>query len=219
MLKPRCPKIITSPTKLSGVKKPSKTAALKKGKTPCTTAALKKVFRERLGKHPFTSLDWSRWQRLMTKTKPTNRTAKNWITRKFGSAVGFRRIGLFKGETHKPAFYEVGVKLPESQKVNAIYFRVTGGFRRACHIDSYLFSHAHLHSQIDDVIKNRCDVYVRRAELPAKVKIEGTSLSGASEVRDYVRKNYEYAWNKRVYGKRRHRVIVKRDIKISSDKF
>ncbi|XP_064623050.1 uncharacterized protein LOC135485180 [Lineus longissimus] len=202
--KPRSLRKVMSPTKLPSVKKPSKTASLK--------------YRERLGKHPFTSLDWSRWQRLMTKKKPTNRTAKNWIPRRFG-AVGYRRIGLFRGETRKPAFYEVGVKLPGSQKVNAVYFRLTDGFRKVCHIDSYLFRHVHLHSQIDDVIDSGCDLYVRRANVPANVKIEGNRLAHVDEVRDFVRNKYEYAWNKRVYGKRRHRVVVRRDIRISSDEF
>ncbi|XP_064622493.1 uncharacterized protein LOC135484751 [Lineus longissimus] len=202
-------------------KKTTTTKPLKKKPSAVKTkpTAVKKVFRERLGKHPLaSSLDWSRWQLMISNAKPTNRLAKKWIPARSG-APGFRRIGLFNGETQKPAIYEVGVKLPESRKISGVYFRPSNGFELRCHLDTYLFRHEHLTAQINDVVNNKCDVYIRRAVLPPTVDIDGAMLSGPFQIRDYVRKHVEYAWNKRIYGKRRHRVVIKKGIRISSDKF
>jgi hypothetical protein len=143
---------------------------------PCTKFAL-------------SSLQWSPWKLAMCDKTPDDRDV--WQERSRGKP-GVRNVGLFSRSSDKAALYEFAVQRSHSRKKYVVYAKATGGFRELW--DAALLGRDQVQQEIDDVITQGCQVYVRRALLKGRVNIEGKSLDTPRLIGAFLRSRYDYAW-------------------------
>ena len=160
---------------------------------------------------------WSPWLIAMA-TKPLDGEEDKWIPRRNGEC-GYRKFTLFGNDTRHPAIYEFAVQPVDNAKKYIVYQRITNGFTENLHWDTYLLRHQNVIAQLNDVISNGCTVHVRRAIVEEQFTIGKWKIENTSDLRKYLTCKYDYAWNKFMYGKRRHRKITKRGHVISNSDY
>ena len=184
----------------------SKMAAVRKGKqlretVPHTRFALN-------------GLVWTKWKLAMTNDKADGDS----LSDRRQKRLGYRNTNLFVNDTKSPAVYEFAVQPKRLHKLYVMYVRVTGGFTSSFHWDTYLLRFPNVLAQLDDVLKQNCKVFVRRALIKKPIKNGTKTLQNAKDVRNFLGKNYDYAWNKRWFGKLKHRHVVKQGVVLSDSK-
>ena len=172
-------------------------------------------------------LTWTPWQ-LGIAMEPPKRGYGNWTARPSLSAdsIGYHNRKLFRGTNHRgSAIYEVAVQSKcRNNKKYVVYFHVmlNGCLDRPW--DSTLFrKNPRLVRQVDDVLKQGCKVYVRRAVLPARnitCNLSGRNIviPNLDGLRTFLEATYDYAWKQRYSGTgRQQRLIVRSGCTLSND--
>ncbi|XP_013405111.1 uncharacterized protein LOC106169974 [Lingula anatina] len=191
----------------------------KKSTAKTTPEAPVREYREHVTVNNFLlkNMKWSQWKLAMVKSKPKE-NVDAWVPRR-QKHVGYRNVDLFRDDTQRPAVYEVAVQPKERAKKYVMYVRHTGGFTSHVHWDTYILRHQNVISQLDGVLNQGCKVFVRRAFVPKSVRVGRKSLKGVGEIRSALMDRYNYAWNKRLQGKRHHRQVIKCGVTISSEDY
>ncbi|KAL3853581.1 hypothetical protein ACJMK2_017115 [Sinanodonta woodiana] len=147
-------------------------------------------------------LKWSPWQLAIIYDAPKSSEA-GWKKRN-GDGCGYSKRKLFGGNINVPALYEIAVQM----KFRAKKFVVFSKFAKSCgNWEKELLGKADLKAQIDDVIKRKCKVYIRRVVLN-KRNVENKVMMDIQ--------NYDYAWSK-IKGRLGHRAVTKANVSISDE--
>lgn len=143
------------------------------------------------------NLKWSPWYLAMAPNAPLTKKDA-WAPCRQGH-VGMRDTTLFKESTTRPALYEVAVQPKCGCKRYVMHITSSKGFPSSLHWDTYLLRYSHIIAQLENVLAQGCNVFIRRCivvKRPTR-KIDGQSMPTVKEVRRYVGKCYDYAWNKK----------------------
>ena len=123
----------------------------------------------------------------------------------------FRKI--FAGQTGcLPSVLEFGVKLPTGKKVWAMCYRKhyqnkdTGKYLLA----SLLLKNNEIHKEIESILKENCEVYLRWATPFGKDK--KVKLANFEAAVSYI-ESFDYAWSR--HGKNGHRRVLKHGVLLS----
>ncbi|KAK3610616.1 hypothetical protein CHS0354_009075 [Potamilus streckersoni] len=147
-------------------------------------------------------LNWSPWQLVITSDPPKS-PETGWRKRN-GDGCGYSKQKLFGVKMNVPGLYEVAVQM----KFRAKKFVVFSKFAKSCrNWERELLGKADLKAQIDDVIKRKCKVYIRRVILNRR-NVEKKVIWDIQ--------NYDYAWSK-IKGRLGHRTVTKANVRISDE--
>jgi hypothetical protein len=141
-------------------------------------------------KFALSSLQWSPWKLAMCDQAPDDRDV--WQERSRGKP-GVRNVGLFSRSSDKAAVYEFAVQRSHSRKKYVVYAKATSGFSEQLW-DAALLKRDGAQVEIDAVISQGCQVYVRRALIKGRVNLEGKALDTPRQVGAFLRSRYDYAW-------------------------
>ena len=166
-------------------------------------ANLPKLKRENVPEQNFTlnGLSWTPWQLAIVPGSSDKMDSEHWTERKNGK--GCRRCSIFGGKTQVAALYEFSVQRCHKAKRYVLYSKFCSGFTKSW--DSRLLCGKVVKSQIDNVVDQGCNVYVRRAVLTSDSKKEAVQSL----------KRYDYAWRKLRQQRSGPRPIVKSSVKFS----
>lgn len=149
-------------------------------------------------------MKWSPWQLVISSVVNTE---LNITHKRRGANLGYRAADIFGGNTKIPALYEVAVQTKHRGRKHVLYSKhCRQGFRSSGNWERSIFSKSSLRAQIDKVMENKCNVFIRR------VVIKGTK---AVEQTKYSLVKYDYAWKTIRSLRDSHRQVTKTDIDIS----
>ncbi|KAK3092258.1 hypothetical protein FSP39_000425 [Pinctada imbricata] len=147
-------------------------------------------------------LSWTPWQlAISSKAAHEMENSEQWMDRK--DDKGCKRCQLFGGKTNVAALYEVSVQRCQKAKRYVLYNKFCSGFTKSW--DSRLLGGRSIRAQIDNVLSQGCNVYIRRAVLGSESKQEVSKSL----------KRYDYAWRKLRLQRSGPRAIVKSSVKLS----
>ena len=151
-------------------------------------------------------LTWSPWMYAIGPNSPISAT---WRKRS-GDGCGYRVPVIFSGKTKIPALYEVAVVPKHRVNKLVVFSKICKGFTSKSNWEKTLLGKKHLRGQLDAVVKQGCQVYVRRA------------VVNGGKVHDNVgaaMKRYDYAWKCAVSDRTCHRYVEKMSVEISDNSF
>lgn len=166
-------------------KKVLKKAVLRKPVAAATAAPIRK--NRETGAFPLDILDWSPWQPAMSLQKMRG---GDWIPR-LGD-YGWRNTEALYNDPQEAVLYEFAVETPAGKKYPVLY-RTSEGFS-GCHWDTKLLNTPALMEQIDRILNKGCKLYLRSAQLDDSFTVNGQVIECMNELRSYIHKNYDYAW-------------------------
>ena len=151
-------------------------------------------------------LSWSPWKFVIGPESPAG---ENWRKRN-GDGCGYRTPVIFNGGTKLPALYEVAV-LPKNRTNKIVVFcKTCKGFTDKSNWEKSLLGRKDITTQIDAVVKQNCQVYIRRTVL---------KTTKAQEKVKPAMKRYDYAWKCISSIRKCHRDCTIKSVRISDDSF
>ena len=151
-------------------------------------------------------LKWSPWMFVIG---PEGPASVSWRKRS-GDGCGYRAPVIFNGQTKLLALYEVSVVPKHRVNKLVVFSKLCKGFASKSNWEKTLLGKKHLSEQIDSVVKQGCQVYLRRAVLKR------------GKVNDKVgeaMKRYDYAWKCSPSDRSCHRYVKKMSVEISHYSF
>lgn len=147
---------------------------------------------------------WSPWKLVIRPDQP-----EHWRKRS-GDGCGYRVPVIFNGRTKLPAMYETAVQPKNRVRRFVVYCRISKGFTSKTNWERNLLGKKDITAQIDEIVKQDCKVYIRRA-----------ILKGAKD-HDKVKpamKRYDYAWKVISSVRKCHRDCTRMSVHISNNSF
>ncbi|XP_041349928.1 uncharacterized protein LOC121369129 [Gigantopelta aegis] len=142
---------------------------------------------------------WNPWRVAIKAVRPKNKS-RNWRHRKNG--IGYMNRGLYTPVKDTCSMFELGVMVPKSNKIYAVYYKITRrGFKNS--IYSFMMKDTEVAKEVDLIVKRRGTIWIRRGFL----NISGKLMFKI--IREYVRTNYNYAWRSRDPKTGVHRFVKK----------
>lgn len=173
------------------------------------------------------NLRWSHWREAMAHKTPRS-NKEEWEDRD----PGFKRTSIF-GDLSDSAVYEVAVQTPNCNQKVAVMASVTKGFHNRSW-EKGILALPHIKRQVDQVLKKKCKLYIRRArftkdDLPGlyersgvkgKLAVTDSTTSGetAKALRGLMTRSCDYAWRMHYNPESKnytHRSLVKKGVVIS----
>lgn len=145
-------------------------------------------------------MSWSPWKLVI---KPSE--TPDWRKRS-GDGCGYRAPAIFNGRTKIPAMYEVAVQPKDRTRRFVVYCKTSKGFTSKTNWERVLLGKKDIKSQIDKVVKQNCQVNIRRAIL--------RSAKQQEKVKPAL-KRYDYAWKRISAVRKCHRDCTKMSVHIS----
>ena len=178
-------------------------------------------------------LPWSKWQLAIRPKTGVTEWDKNWACCAGAAFPGEYKTEIFANACEKPGVYEVGVRNPrEMWETYPMYCKVEQGFKPKSWIDTLINSdggRGRVLKQTNDVIRKRCNVYIRRARFDTPLKVKGVKkvkdtkesdilVNSLSDMRSLIHETYDYAWNLKS-GKSHHRKVAKEGFVLSRENY
>lgn len=170
---------------------------------------------ECMSKGPLKQLKWTDWECAMVHNLPRNRNSPKYAELKFMWGYGLKK--LFDDTFQQRAIYEVAVLVPGKRKKKyTMYMLSKVAFQRIRHWSSYILKHKNIREEVRRVLLQSCSICIRRGVLSSKLDVDSQN-SKIKLIEEYIRKNYDYAWNKYIWRrtatepnrfKLRHRRVV-----------
>ena len=151
------------------------------------------------------NLEWSPWIKVIRPDKPDN----TWVKRRRDGG-GYRKISVFQGNNSIPALYEVSVQTNFRSRRHVVFNRFCSRIPANARWENRLLNGSDVKRQVDEVVKSGCSIFIRRACLKRKTKVQNAATS--------LRK-YDYAWRRISRKRANHRTLIKGDIKISDEMY
>ena len=147
-------------------------------------------------------LSWSSWKLAIRPDEQDQWRKRN------GDGCGYRAPVIFNGRTRVPAIYEMAVQPKNKVRRFVVYCKTCKGFGNKANWEKNLLGKKDIQAQIDAVVKQDCQVYIRRAIL------KGTKTQ---EKLKPAMKRYDYAWKAIRSVRKCHRNCTKLSVNISDN--
>lgn len=184
-------------SKASGsIKKKDTTPKTKKTKKSMSVKLREKLPDSCMSAGPLKSITWSKWVCAVEPTMPKTKTKSKYV--KLRTNQGYGPKAIFNNNFKVSAIYEVAVQLPDSRKKYVVYLRISkAGFSRSGLWATNILRHKKVRTEVNNVLKQGCTIYIRRGLPKAKTSVKKRSQTVAAN--DYIRDNYDYAWKKYIW--------------------
>ena len=175
---------------------------------------LQKLLREQLADTVFQAgpikklLKWTDWVPAICNTLPHNYSRSEYKRPRNSQSFHRKDLGY---EVNVETLFEFGVQLERRRKVFATFYcNHYHSPANTGRLTDYLLRHKKVRLEVERLLKEKCQIYVRRAA--GRGKDKATKQFNLNEAIKYL-KTLDYAWLK--HGKEGHRKVVKNKILIS----